>query len=78
MRKPEEGEKRDEEAAREERGRWEGKMKEEEGWGSQKREKRGMRKPQERRGGDGMIRKKRKRDKEARRGREEGWGSQKR
>ncbi len=31
MRKLEDGEKRDEEAAREERGRWDGKMKEEEG-----------------------------------------------
>ncbi len=30
MRKPEEGKKRDEEAAREERGRWDGKMKEDE------------------------------------------------
>jgi hypothetical protein len=31
MREPEEGEKRDEEAAREERGRWDDKKKEEEG-----------------------------------------------
>jgi hypothetical protein len=31
MRKPEEGEKRDEKAAREERGRWDGKMNEEDG-----------------------------------------------
>jgi hypothetical protein len=53
MRKLEDGEKRDEEAAREERGRWDGKMKEEEGWGSQKRERRGMRKLQER--GEGEM-----------------------
>jgi hypothetical protein len=109
-RKPEEGEKWDEEAAwRRKRGmgkqhdgrdeRWgsrheRGKRKEEategvkrdeearrgreEGWGSQKREKRGTRKPQERRGGDGMVRWKRMRDEEARRGRKEGWGSRKR